>query len=306
MKSLAVLLLFAAPAFGSTPEHFFDSLALHPNVPQLPVATVSPPPVLTPIDPTSTMAMIAAIQANGDAQWTWMRDSLVKVGDKVDKIAADEADEVGKMLNISNDLGALHTQVAAIPAGPPGVDGIPGPRGIPGIPGVSPTIQIGTVVSVPCSTPASVTNTGTATAAIFNFFIPQCGTTPPVTGGGPYALSFSANATRAGAVNLSGATVKGVVYVFTATVADATNMNPAGVTSVCYWLDPPRDTAGVVNLSGPPRTCEGGAPWDFAGSATATTANPWNSATVANGLHTIVQKVAPSGEINTAPFTVAN
>jgi hypothetical protein len=103
-------------------------------------------------------------------------------------------------------------------------------------------------------------------------------------------------------VNLNGATVKGVVYIFTSTAADATNMNPAGVASVCYWLD-------NVSMTGAARWCEGGAPWDFTGSASATTANPWSSATIPNGTHTITQKVAPAvgvAEVDTASFTVAN
>lgn len=264
--------------------------------------TVPPPPVLTPIDPTPTMALVTAVQSNGDKQWTWMRDGLVNVGAKVDLIAADEGLEVGEILNIKNDLGALHTQIANIPAGPPGIDGAPGVKGIPGTPGVSPTIQVGTVVSVPCSTPASVTNTGTATAAIFNFFIPQCGAAPPPTDSGPYALSFSPNATHAGAANLNGATVKGTVYIFTSPAADPANVNPGGVANVCYWLDNPA-------MTGAARSCEGGAPWDFAGSATATTGNPWNSTTIPNGVHTITQRVARTvglPEVDTASFTVAN
>lgn len=262
--------------------------------------TVSPPPPPFVLDPTSTIAMLAAAQAANDQFTVWTKDNLLKAGVKLDAIAADEALEVGEMLNIKNRLDALQTQIAAIPQGLPGADGIPGPRGIPGTPGTSPTIQIGTVLSVPCSTPASVTNTGTSTAAIFNFFIPTCGT---VTASGPYALAYSPNATRAGAISLSGATIKGTVYVFTSTLADPTDMNPVGVAAVCYWLDDPL-------MSGVPKLCEGGSPWDFAGSASPTTANPWNSATVPNGTHKITQRVARTSglppEIDTVSFTVTN
>lgn len=293
-RFLAVAALFYAPSiFAHTPEHFFDSLALHPA--QLPTATVPLPPVVSPFDPTP----IAAALAQNVAWMQWTQDNLLKVGKKLDDIAADEALEVGETLNIKNQITGLQAQIAAIPQGLPGATGA---QGIPGIAGVSPTIQIGTVVSVPCSTPASVTNTGTATAAIFNFSIPTCGAVPQPTCTAPcYALSFSVNATRIGAFGLNGATVKGAVYIFTSSPSALNNTNPAGVASVCYWLDAP--------VTDPPKTCEGAAPWDFTGSATATTANPWNSATVANGVHTIIQKVLPvvgSPEIDTAQFTVVN
>jgi hypothetical protein len=130
---LIVLMLFAAPAFAATPEHFFDSLAFHPQQPPLPVATVPPPPILTPIDPTPTIAMVAAAQANNDNLWTWTRDSLVNVGKVVDQIVADEAIEVGETLNLKNRVSALEAK-APIP-GPVGPQGIQGLQGIQGVPG---------------------------------------------------------------------------------------------------------------------------------------------------------------------------
>jgi hypothetical protein len=276
---------------------------------QAPSPTVPPPPTLTPIDPTPTIAVVAAAQANSDSQWAWTRDSLVKVGAKVDAIAADEALEVGETLNIKNSITglqaqitALKAQIAAIPAGiqgPPGVQGLqgvpgtPGAQGVQGIPGIpglpgAPGPQGVAGVPGPAGPPGPQG--------------PPGGGTPPPTANGPYALSFSSNATRAGAINLNGATVKGVVYIFTSTAADAANMNPAGVASVCYWLD-------SVTMAGAARWCEGGAPWDFAGSASPTTANPWNSATIPNGTHTITQRVVPivgTPEVDNASFTVAN
>lgn len=130
---LFTLLLFALTTFAGTPEHFFDSLALHPNAPQS-VPTVPPPPVLTPIDPTSTIAMVAAAQANSDNLWTWTRDNLVKVGAKLD----------GETLNLNNRLDALEAKASIPgpqgipgPAGPQGIAGVgqPGPAGLQGIPG---------------------------------------------------------------------------------------------------------------------------------------------------------------------------
>lgn len=60
--------------------------------------------------------------------------------------------------------------------GTDGKDGAPGAQGEPGQPGVdgkSATITIGTVTTVSPDTPASVTNTGTETDAVFDFEIPK-------------------------------------------------------------------------------------------------------------------------------------
>lgn len=137
MRFLLAFLLCASPALGATPEHFFDSLALHPQAPAT-TPTVPPPPVLTPIDPTSTMAMVATIQANSDNQWTWTRDGLVNVGAIVDQL-------LGEKLNVKNRLDALEAKALipgpAGPQGPPGVGvagqpGIPGPQGNAGPQGI--------------------------------------------------------------------------------------------------------------------------------------------------------------------------
>jgi len=52
----------------------------------------------------------------------------------------------------------------------PNLVGLMGP---PGPPGAAATIQVGTTMTVPTGTPASVVNGGTANAAILNFLIPQ-------------------------------------------------------------------------------------------------------------------------------------
>lgn len=58
-------------------------------------------------------------------------------------------------------------------AGPQGPQGEAGPQGEKGTDGKSATITIGTVTTVSPDTPASVTNSGTETDAIFNFEIPK-------------------------------------------------------------------------------------------------------------------------------------
>ena len=48
-----------------------------------------------------------------------------------------------------------------------------GPSGPPGTPGTSATVDVGTTTTVPFGDPATVTNSGTTSAAIFDFEIPQ-------------------------------------------------------------------------------------------------------------------------------------
>lgn len=61
-------------------------------------------------------------------------------------------------------------------AGPQGLQGEQGPQGIQGEPGpagASATVAVGTTTTLPAGSNASVTNSGTASAAIFDFAIPQ-------------------------------------------------------------------------------------------------------------------------------------
>ena len=57
--------------------------------------------------------------------------------------------------------------------GPTGLTGTNGTNGAPGAPGASATISVATTTTLVAGSAASVTNTGTAAAAILNFGIPQ-------------------------------------------------------------------------------------------------------------------------------------
>jgi hypothetical protein len=59
------------------------------------------------------------------------------------------------------------------PAGPAGSTGPAGPTGPTGTPGNAASVQVGTTLTVPAGTPASVLNGGTSNAAVLNFLIPQ-------------------------------------------------------------------------------------------------------------------------------------
>lgn len=63
--------------------------------------------------------------------------------------------------------------------GPAGATGAQGPKGdtgsagSPGAPGAAASVQVGTTMTVPAGTPASVLNGGTSSEAVLNFLIPQ-------------------------------------------------------------------------------------------------------------------------------------
>lgn len=73
--------------------------------------------------------------------------------------------------------GTFWTQVAAKGAtgdpGDPGSPGAPGDPGPPGDPGTAATIDVGTVTTGDPGDPVTVTNSGTSSAAVFDFDIPQ-------------------------------------------------------------------------------------------------------------------------------------
>lgn len=74
-----------------------------------------------------------------------------------------------------------------IPQGVQGIQGIPGPRGGDGAPGAAATVAVGSTLTGSPGTPAAVTNSGTSSAAVFNFTIPQ-GQQGPVGDRGPQGI----------------------------------------------------------------------------------------------------------------------
>jgi hypothetical protein len=108
-----------------------------------------------------------------------------------------------------------------------------------------------------------------------------------------YALVVSSSPTRTSPAALQGATVSGSIYVFTTPTA--------GVRRVRYFLDDPQ-------MLKSPRQIDNNAPYDFAGGSVST-ANPFNTASVANATHTITAAIdlsAGGTQVVNATFTVAN
>ena len=110
---------------------------------------------------------------------------------------------------------------------------------------------------------------------------------------GAYELLVSSSPDRSNPSPLAGKTASGNIYVFT---------NPGtGASRVRFYLDDP-------TMSGTPRRIESTAPHDFAGGSVST-ANPFDTRTVADGSHTISAAVELTGggtEVVHASFAVAN
>lgn len=112
---------------------------------------------------------------------SWSPDAIGPISGRVDY---DDEPEGFSYLDIDNGLlyfkrsGTSGDWSAGIAfqQGPQGVQGPQGPQGIQGpqgVPGDAATISVGTVTTGNPGDPASVTNVGTANAAVFDFVIPR-------------------------------------------------------------------------------------------------------------------------------------
>ena len=73
----------------------------------------------------------------------------------------------------ADKLNHMEQGIADYQVGPKGEPGTPGADGAKGEPGTAATITVGTVTTGAAGSDATVTNTGTTSAAILNFAIPQ-------------------------------------------------------------------------------------------------------------------------------------
>ncbi len=155
-------------------------------------------------------------------------------------------------------------------------NGVTAPTATP-IKTAAPTVPAPTATKVPTIAPTATPTKLPATA----------------TPASSYSLSLSKAADRTNPAALQGQTVSGNIYVF---------LNPgSGASQVRFYLD---NTAA----SGTPFQTENGAPYDFAGGS-ATAANPYNTAQLANGQHTITASadLLSGGTTKvTSTFTVNN
>ncbi len=89
-------------------------------------------------------------------------------------------------------------------------------------------------------------------------------------------LLVSTSPDRSSASSLGDANVSGNIYAFTSP--------EPGVDRVRFWLDNP-------TMSGTPNKVEGNGPFDFAGTKTDGTANPFNTNTLSDGSHSITAAI---------------
>ena len=87
--------------------------------------------------------------------------------------------------------------------GAPGQDGADGAPGAPGADGQAATIAVGTTTTGAAGTNASVTNSGTSSAAVFNFTIPRGADGAPGQDGAPGADGVTPSITASASVNSS-------------------------------------------------------------------------------------------------------
>ena len=149
------------------------------------------------------------------------------------------------------------------------------------------TVSNGGSTATPTRTAPAPTATPTRTPT---FVAP---TATPTTGASGHALMLSLASNRSNPAPLAGQTVTGNIYVF---------VSPeSGASQVRFYLDNPP-------ASGTPTWTESNPPWDFAGGAVSA-ANPYNTANLANGAHSITASITlTSGAttVITANFTVSN
>jgi len=169
----------------------------------------------------------------------WNIGSTYAIGDTVSEsgnsyiaiaagTAADPATDVGlgtsgtywALLAKKGDPGDVGATGPAGPVGPQGSQGTAGGTGAAGAQGSAATVAIGSVTTGAAGSSASVTNSGTSTAATFNFTIPQ----------GATGAGF-ANGTAAGQVYLTG-TLSPFAPAAPHTVTGDVTISSSGVTTI--------------------------------------------------------------------------
>jgi N-acetylneuraminic acid mutarotase len=135
--------------------------------------------------------------------------------------------------------------------GPTGPQGLTGPSGPAGASGATATVQVGTTLTVPEGTPASVLNGGTANAAVLNFLIPQ-GQTGAAGPPGPAGINNRGAWNAANAYSVSDAVSdQGSFWIAVQVVpANMPNSEPSS-TNTNWQLLAAQGAAGTAGAPGP-------------------------------------------------------
>lgn len=200
-----------------------------------------------PLDPTSksskSWAAEAAIsedeaQDHADSAAGFAADALAIKNQLLNDLQADATTlAAGVPATASYDPGTL-TVSFGIPTGPQGAQGIQGDTGSQGPAGTAATIAAGTTNTGAAGTGASVTNSGTSSAAVFDFTIPRGDTGATGATGSPgAAATVSVGTTTTGAAGSNASvtnsgTSSAAVFSFTIPRGDTGATGATGIQGI--------------------------------------------------------------------------
>ena len=154
-----------------------------------------------PVGTTLTIkGLYATLEALQQAHPTGNPGDAYAVGTDASNVIYIWDTDTGAWVSIGALQGPQGIQGETGPQGPQGAQGEPG---TPGTDGAAATITVGQVTTVEAGTPASVTNSGTTSAAVFDFAIPQGATGPQ----GPQGNPTTVNGQTGEEINLTAADV---------------------------------------------------------------------------------------------------
>ena len=182
---------------------------------------------------------IALVNSRSGGTLTWsVPGRIYKAGDAATiAVGTTTTGAAGTSASVTNS-GTAYAAIFnfTIPQGAQGIQGPQGIQGIQGNTGAAATIAAGTTTTGAAGTSASVTNSGTSSAAIFNFTIPKGDTGATGATGSPgAAATIAVGTTTTGAagtsasVNNSG-TSSAAVFNFTIPKGDTGATGPTGAT----------------------------------------------------------------------------
>lgn len=149
--------------------------------------------------------------------------------------------QVGSVTTVSSEYPATVTNSGTTSAAvldfqiPQGIQGVPGQDGADGAPGQAATIAVGTVTTGAAGSSATVTNSGTSSAAVFDFTIPKGDTGAAGSPGTPgAAATISVGSTTTGNAGTS---------------ASVTNSGTSSAAVLDFVI--PRGDTGATGATGP-------------------------------------------------------